>query len=77
MNDGNHNEIPLSKTTKFIVDNRGRTAPTEKNGIPLIATNCINSKNLYPSYLNLRYVSKETYETWFRAHPQPGDIEVW
>jgi len=74
MSEGNLKEIPLSKTTKFIVDNRGRTAPTEKNGTPLIATNCINSKNLYPSYLNLRYVSKETYETWFRAHPQPGDI---
>jgi type I restriction enzyme S subunit len=68
--------IPLSKTTKFIVDNRGRTAPTANSGIPLIATNCIDNKNLYPVYENIRYVSKETYETWFRSHPQPNDIII-
>jgi type I restriction enzyme, S subunit len=67
-------EIPLSKTTKFIVDNRGKTAPTELSGIPLIATNCINNNNLFPVYENLRYVSKTTYDTWFRSHPEPGDI---
>ena len=67
-------EIPLSKTTKFIVDNRGKTAPTESSGIPLIATNCIDSKNLYPVYENVRYVSDETYENWFRSHPKPNDI---
>jgi type I restriction enzyme S subunit len=69
-------KIPLSKTTKFIVDNRGRTAPTADSGIPLIATNCVNNKNLYPVYENIRYVSKETYETWFRSHPQPNDILI-
>lgn len=67
-------KIPLSRTTKFVVDNRGKTAPTDDNGIPLIATNCVNNTNLYPSYENLRYVSQETYDTWFRSHPQPGDI---
>jgi len=67
-------EIPLSKTTKFVVDNRGRTAPTEKTGIPLIATNCISNNNLYPVYENLRYVSQETYDSWFRSHPEPGDL---
>ena len=67
-------KIPLSRTTKFVVDNRGKTAPTDDNGIPLIATNCVNNTNLYPSHENLRYVSQETYDTWFRSHPQPGDI---
>ncbi len=67
-------EIPLSKTTYFIVDNRGKTAPTVDQGISLIATNCINNKNLYPIYENLRYISDETYKNWFRAHPIPGDI---
>jgi len=67
-------EIPLSKTTKFVVDNRGRTAPTEETGIPLIATNCISNRNLYPVYENLRYVSQETYDNWFRSHPEPGDL---
>lgn len=67
-------EIPLSETTKFIVDNRGKTAPTESFGIALIATNCINNTSLFPVYENLRYVSKETYKNWFRSHPEPGDI---
>ena len=66
--------IPLSKTTKFIVDNRGRTAPAIESGIPLIATNCITNQRLYPAFENLRYVSQETYDTWFRSHPLPGDI---
>lgn len=66
--------IPLSETTRFIVDNRGRTAPTVEAGIPLIATNCIDSKDLYPSYKNVRYVSQETYDNWFRSHPEPNDI---
>jgi type I restriction enzyme, S subunit len=67
-------EIPLSKTTKFIVDNRGKTVPTAPQGIPLIATNCINNSSLYPVYENLRYISQDTYDTWFRSHPQPRDI---
>ena len=66
--------IPLSETTKFIVDNRGKTAPTAETGIALIATNCIANDHLYPQYLNVRRVSQETYDTWFRSHPEPGDI---
>ncbi|MBW8464169.1 restriction endonuclease subunit S [Acidovorax sp.] len=42
--------------------------------MPLIATNCINGKDLYPSYETTRFVSAETYKTWFRGHPKPGDI---
>lgn len=67
-------EISLKDSVKFIVDNRGKTAPTADNGVALIATNCVNNKDLYPQKLNLRYVSLDTYETWFRAHPEPGDI---
>ena len=57
-----------------IVDNRGKTCPVVKTGLPLIATNCINGKDLYPSYETTRFVSDETYKTWFRGHPKPGDI---
>jgi len=57
-----------------IVDNRGRTCPTSEHGIPLIATNCIKNSGLYPIYEKLRYVSEETYQTWFRGHPEPGDM---
>jgi len=69
-------KIRLSETTKFIVDNRGKTAPTAESGIALIATNCISNSSLYPTYDNVRYVTQETYDTWFRGHPEPGDIIV-
>lgn len=69
-----HREISLAGSIKFVVDNRGRSAPVEESGIPLIATNCISNSNLYPSYAKLRFVSEETYNNWFRSHPQPDDI---
>lgn len=57
-----------------IIDNRGRTCPVVDNGIPLIATNCIKNDGLYPVHEKVRYVSQETYNTWFRGHPRPGDM---
>src|SRR5260221_7683969 len=66
--------VPLPDVLAHIVDNRGRTAPVAHSGIPLIATDCIKEDALYPVRQNLRYVSKETYETWFRGHPEPGDV---
>lgn len=66
--------VPFTELLSAIVDNRGRTCPVGEAGIPLIATNCIDSSNLYPSYATTRYVSDETYRTWFRGHPMPGDI---
>ena len=68
--------ISLAECVEFVVDNRGKTAPTADSGIPLIATNCIDSTDLYPSYKNVRYVSQETYDNWFRAHPKPNDIII-
>jgi len=65
---------PFSELLERVVDNRGKTCPTSEAGIPLIATNCIRNENLYPSYKKVRYVSQETYRTWFRGHPEPGDI---
>ncbi len=57
-----------------IVDNRGKTCPVQSSGIPLIATNCIKDNSLYAEYERVRYVSEETYKTWFRGHPEPEDI---
>ena len=57
-----------------IIDNRGKTAPTAETGIPLIATNCISNNALYPEFKDVRYVDQETYRTWFRGHPEPGDV---
>jgi len=66
--------VSFTKLLSAIVDNRGRTCPVGNIGIPLIATNCINSSNLYPIYDTSRFVSEETYKSWFRGHPKPGDI---
>lgn len=65
---------PFTELLSAIVDNRGRTCPTSDTGLPLIATNCVKNDGLYPVKEKLRYVSPETYQTWFRAHPRPGDI---
>lgn len=67
-------KLPLSEILKFVVDNRGKTAPTSSEGIPLIATNCVKNESIFPSYDKVRYVDNDTYENWFRAHPEPGDI---
>jgi type I restriction enzyme, S subunit len=66
--------VPFTDLLSAIVDNRGRTCPVGDSGIPLIATNCIDSGSLYPRYDTKRFVSDETYQTWFRGHPRPGDI---
>lgn len=67
-------EIPFTELLSKIVDNRGRTCPTADTGLPLIATNCVQNDLLYPAFEKVRYVSKETYDTWFRDHPEPGDL---
>src|SRR5437867_6589858 len=67
-------EVPFSKLLSEVIDNRGKTCPTADAGIPLIATNCVRNDLLYPTYDTERSVSQETYDTWFRGHPKPGDI---
>lgn len=67
-------KVPITELLSFIVDNRGKTVPTAKHGHKLIATNCVTNSTLFPVYEKVRYLSDETYKTWFRAHPQPGDI---
>ncbi|HJH83755.1 MAG TPA: restriction endonuclease subunit S [Clostridiales bacterium] len=68
------NRVPLTELLSFIVDNRGKTVPTAPSGHKLIATNCVTNNTLFPVYEKIRYLSEETYQTWFRAHPIPGDI---
>ena len=68
------NRVPLTELLSFIVDNRGKTVPTAPSGHKLIATNCVTNNTLFPVYDKNRYLSEETYQTWFRAHPIPGDI---
>lgn len=66
--------VPITQLLEFIVDNRGKTVPTAPTGHKLIATNCVTNNTLFPVYEKVRYLSDETYRTWFRAHPLPGDI---
>ena len=66
--------VPFGSLLSKIIDNRGKTCPTSEDGIPLIATNCIKNEHLYPVYEKVRYVSQEIYDTWFRGHPEPGDL---
>ena len=66
--------ISFTELLSSIIDNRGRTCPVGDSGIPLIATNCISNNSLYPAYETVRFVDEETYRTWFRGHPKPGDI---
>ena len=68
------NKVPITELLSFIVDNRGRTVPTASSGYKLIATNCVTNNTLFPVYEKIRYLNEETYRTWFRAHPIPGDI---
>jgi type I restriction enzyme S subunit len=68
-------DAPFTELLSEIVDNRGRSCPTEAQGfLPLIATNCVTNNSLYPKYDTTRYVSRQTYDTWFRGHPEPGDL---
>jgi len=70
--------LSLTKIIEFTVDNRGKTVPItdKKTDYPLIATNCIKESALFPVKENLRFLTEDTYKTWFRAHPQHGDIII-
>lgn len=70
--------LPLTKLIKFTVDNRGKTVPIvdEETKYALIATNCIKESALFPVKENLRFLTEETYQSWFRSHPLPGDIII-
>lgn len=46
--------------------------PNPQNPRP--STTLSRVEPLYPRYETTRYVDDETYATWFRGHPQPGDI---
>lgn len=66
--------MPITELLASIIDNRGKSCPTVENGFPLIATNCIKHNSIYPSFENVRYVSDDVLNTWFRAELKPNDI---
>ncbi|HRH90388.1 MAG TPA: restriction endonuclease subunit S [Agitococcus sp.] len=58
------------------IDNRGKTPPLVKNGIPLIEIKHLLENDICPSIDTDKQVSQETFDTWFRAHPQKNDILI-
>ncbi|MGL4989043.1 MAG: restriction endonuclease subunit S, partial [Cetobacterium sp.] len=83
MIDSELGEIPegwrigaLEEVIDKIIDNRGKTPPRKESGIPLIEGHNIFLTETNP-ILNSKqkYVSEETYNSWFRAgHPEYLDI---
>ncbi len=66
--------VPITELLEDIIDNRGKSCPTQETGFPLIATNCIKHSSIYPTFENIRYVSDEVLQMWFRAELKSRDI---
>ena len=71
-------EVSTLKDVINIIDNRGKTPPQEPNKTiyPIIDVKALSGDIRVIDYNNcMKYVSKETYENWFRSgHPSQGDI---
>ena len=61
-----------------VIDNRGKTPPYSSNpDVELIETASISFVTKYPNYSKItKFVSKKTYDNWFRAHPVKDDLLV-
>lgn len=70
--------MKISDLLERTIDNRGKTPPVGSDGHCLLEINCITGSGKYPDYtLIKKYVSDETYNTWFRSgHPRKGDILI-
>ena len=68
----------LEQCLERVVDNRGKTPPLSGSGIELLEVNAITNGRKSPAFENVRkYVSPETYATWFRSgHPRRGDTLI-
>lgn len=67
------NFYKLSDLLTVVVDNRGKTPPIQTSGIPMAEVNAIGDKNIEYSEIT-KFVSEETYKTWFRKHLEKNDI---
>ena len=65
----------LGDLIECIIDNRGKSAPISiSNYQPIIEITALGQREVNYDVIR-KYVSKETYDTWFRAgHPKIGDI---
>lgn len=60
----------LGEFAEKAIDNRGKTPPTSEQGdYSLLEVAAIGG--YYPDYSKVsKYVNKEIFNNWFRAHPQ-------
>lgn len=68
----------IKDVASFVVDNRGKTPPTQDDGYMLLEVNAVSATEKFPQYQEVRkHVSQEVYNTRFRkGHPRKGDILV-
>lgn len=68
----------LKDLVSKVIDNRGKTPPYSSNpDVELIETTSISFVTKYPDYSKItKFVSKKTYDNWFRAHPTKDDLLV-
>ena len=68
----------LKDLTSHVIDNRGKTPPTQDKGVELLEVNAIVAGEKFPNYSKVRkYVSNKTHSSWFRSgHPKKDDILV-
>jgi type I restriction enzyme S subunit len=77
--DENGNEFPEWEEKKFgdtleiVIDNRGKTPPVEKKGIPLLEVNSIGSKEINYNAVS-KFVNQDTFDNWFRKYLKSGDV---
>jgi type I restriction enzyme S subunit len=70
--------VQLRNLISKIIDNRGKTPPyTYNDPIELIETASINFVNQSPDYSKItKFVSRLTYDNWFRDHPAKNDLLI-
>jgi len=56
------------------IDNRGKTPPVVKDGIPLVEVKHMVDLGIYPTLKTDKFLSKEVYDTFLRTHLLEDDI---
>jgi len=66
----------FKKIVEKYIDNRGKTPPVVDSGIPLLEVKHLPDGSMKPNLNTTKFVDNETYESWFRAHLEAGDIII-
>jgi type I restriction enzyme S subunit len=68
----------IRDVTKKVIDNRGKTPPYKSDEeVELIETASISFVSNYPNYSKVtKFVSRDTYNSWFRDHPKKDDVLI-